>query len=98
MSLLGSTPLTPGTLYIWQVTVTKDGATWDLSAETVNFHWRRADGSTFQQLAAGTNLGVCTYTDTIPQLDTTQGNAWALWVEVVGKFQSPPIGFEVVDP
>jgi len=92
---LGNRPLTLGSLYKWQLTVTKDGAVWDLSAATVTFWWKRPNGSKFSQVAAGDSSGVCTYQDVASQLDAT-GNTWTFSAQVAGYGWTVPVTFGVV--
>lgn len=96
MAALGTTPLTLGSQYKWQLTVTKDGAAWDLSAQTVRLWWKRPDGSKFSQPAdSATSGGVVTYADVASQLDRV-GNTWTLSVQVVGYGWTVPVAFAVV--
>lgn len=87
-------PLTVGSEYKWQFTLTKNGATWDLSALTCTFWWKRPDGSKFNQPAdSATSAGVVTYTDTAPQLNTP--GAWTVSVFVAGFGYTLPQEFVV---
>lgn len=79
---LGTVPLTVNSLHIWQRTLTKDGAVWDLSAETVYFWWRDQYGTATKQLATGDSAGLCAYTDTATQIP--RAGTWTFSVEVVG--------------
>lgn len=92
---LGSRPLVQWSLYTWQVTLSKDGAVWDLSAASVTFWWTRPDGTRFSQPAVGNSSGVCTYQDVATQLNVP-GNTWTFSVQVAGYGWTVPIPFMVV--
>ncbi len=92
---LGNVSLTVGSLYKWQLTLTKDGATWDLSAQTVTLWWKRPAGTTFSKAAdTVTSAGVATYSDVASQLDVA--GAWTLAAFVTGFGWTLPVAFTVV--
>lgn len=95
-TVLGSKPLTVGSFYAWTITLTKDGAPWDLSAQTVTFFWRRPDKSIIQKVATGDSSGVCTYTDTAPGVLDHQGQTWTFSAYVTGFGYTVPVTFAVV--
>lgn len=95
-TILGSKPLTVGSLYTWQITLTKDAATWDLSAQTVTFFWTRPDGGVVQQTAIGDASGVCTYTDSGTGVLSTPGTTWKFSAYVLGYGFTVPVTFTVM--
>lgn len=71
---LTSPALTVGSAYNWTDTLTKDGATWDLSAQTVQLWFTRPNGSIFSKSASGDSSGNVSYTG-----DGTELNAIGPW-------------------
>lgn len=95
MATLGSAALTVGSLYKWQATLTRDSATWDLSAATVTFWWKKPDGSKVSQTVdTATAGGVCTYSDVASQLD--QIGPWTFSAFVNGYGYVLATSFNVV--
>ncbi len=98
MTVLGTKPLTVGSLYTWQATVTKDQLTWDLSALAVTLWWRRPDVTTFSRPAdSATAQGVVTYSDPGPQSLLNEQGVWAFSVQVAGFGFTAPVPFTVVN-
>ncbi len=86
---LGDTELTTGSMYQWITTLTKNSAVWDISALTVTFWWKRPNGTKFSKVAdTATSLGVATYTDVLPQLDTQGPWHFSVFVENFGYILS----------
>lgn len=95
-----SNPLTVGSQYRFEATLTKDGSPWDLTGATVTLYFKRPDGTTFSKTGSLLNSGLngqvyydCTTTD----LDQA-GNWTRAWKIVVGGVTdyATPVQFTVL--
>ncbi len=105
---LGSVPLVSGNFYEWESGVlTKDGTTFDLSAQTVHLWLFAPDGTGTKYVTTGSSGGVAgPYVGDGTELTAAktlngQGNPIGLWMAawfVVGFGWYKPIAFQVDAP
>ncbi len=93
MAALAS-PLTTGSMYLWEIDLTLSLVAWNLTGLTVTFWWRRPDGSSFIQVATNPSSGKAQYQDVAPQLNMK--GTWALSAFVSGYGFTVPQEFSVV--